>query len=167
MRSCARLPLANQSNSVRNAPVLMGQEMRPSVPNNTPHPLFFHKCLLVPTVGRAMARSGLRRCRRFHRLPKFRTVSFPQYGFKVGIRRASQSTRAYRRVDRFASALRASAFIAVILGLSRGRRALKHLRSSGLHALPKGPRSGRLLLSSHHRLIDPTVHSPSRRTFPV
>src|SRR5262252_2240028 len=68
----------------------------------------------------------------------FRTVGFPQSGFKAGISAAAFP------VPWFAIALRALCCHRFTPALCQGRCAYKHLRASGSTALPQGPslRSG-------------------------
>src|SRR6516225_6695791 len=98
--------------------------------------------LLPPFLwsGRAMARSGLRMMPTFP-LPslKFRTVGFPQYGFKAGL-----SDRAFPFDATLASVGLPLSFVlpATRVGspfCAGGRGALEHHRSSGPTALPQGP----------------------------
>ena len=64
---------------------------------------------------------------------KFRTVGFPQSGFKAGISDAAFP------VPWFAIALRALGCHRFTPALCQGRCAYKHLRASGSTALPQGP----------------------------
>jgi hypothetical protein len=92
--------------------------------------------------GRAMARTGLRMMPTFPSSPlKFRTVSFPQYGFKVGLSkgafpaRGAQLSHPSGLHPSFAPPL-SNLFVPA---LCRGRCALEHRHSSSLAALPQGP----------------------------
>jgi hypothetical protein len=89
--------------------------------------------------GRTMALCGLRMMPRFPSPSlKFRTVSFPQSGFKAGISDAAFP------VPGLPSPFVLSATIEYSPLCVGGRCAYKHLRASGSPALPQGPslRSG-------------------------
>jgi len=76
--------------------------------------------------GKAMARTGLRMMPTFPSPPlKFRTASFPRYGFKAG-----RSDKAFPKTW-FAFVLRAHCFHRVLPALSQGWCAGRHLRASG------------------------------------
>src|SRR5580700_5773105 len=71
---------------------------------------------LLQLSGKAMARTGLRMMPTFPSPPlKFRTASFPRYGFKAGI-----SDKAFPHT-RFAFVLRAHCFHRVLPALCQGR----------------------------------------------
>jgi len=92
----------------------------------------------------------------------FRKAGFPRYGFKAGMSGgACPSTRG--RIVRFASALRAPAFLSRILVLSRGARCAGTPPCKRLWPLyPRGPRSGPgYSVPVHPHLIDPI--RPTRR----
>ena len=93
--------------------------------------------------GKAMARTGLRMMPTFPLPPlKFRTVSFPQSGFKAGISDAAFP------VPWFAIALRASATIEYSPLCVGDRCAYKHLRASGFcRSTPGVLARGRVMLS--------------------
>ena len=113
--------------------------------------------------GRNEARTGLRMMPTFPRSSlKFRKAGFPRYGFKAGMSGgACPSTRG--RIVRFATALRAPAFLSRILVLSRGARCAGTPPCKRLWPLyPRGPRSGPgYSVPVHPHLIDPI--RPTRR----
>ncbi len=88
--------------------------------------------------GKAMARTGLRMMPTFPSPPlKFRTASFPRYGFKAGI-----SDKAFPKTW-FAIVLRAHCFHRVLPALCQGRCAGKAPPCERPQPLyPRGPRSG-------------------------
>ena len=102
-----------------------------------------------PTVGssRTMARTGLRMMPTFPSSPlKFRTVSFPQYGFKVGLRKVPSQHEAPNCRARLVCIPPSCSPLSnlFIPARCRGSYALEHRHSSSLAALPQGPslRSG-------------------------
>src|SRR6266496_5892135 len=101
--------------------------------------------------GKAMARTGLRMMPTFPSPPlKFRTASFPRYGFKAGI-----SDKACPVVW-FAFVLRALCLHHAFPALCQGRCAYEHFRASGLPLYPRGPRSGPgYAVPVHHHLVGP------------
>jgi len=106
------------------------------------HPL--HSCRLS---GRAMARTGLRMMPTFPSSPlKFRTVGFPQYGFKAGLSKGACPARGAQlsRPAGLRPSFAPPAFSLYIPALCRGSCALEHRHSGRPTALPQGPslRSG-------------------------
>jgi hypothetical protein len=94
---------------------------------------------------------------------KFRTVSFPQYGFKVGLSDGAFLNRAQYHVAQFASVLRALRFHRRIpRTVPRDAARLSTSVRAAFAALPQGSslRPG-FCSPGHHRLIDPI--RPTRR----
>ncbi len=86
------------------------------------HPL--HSCRLS---GKAMARTGLRMLPTFPSPPlKFRTASFPRYGFKAGI-----SDKAFPKKLGLPSSFVPTAFTVYSLLCVRDDARVRHLRASG------------------------------------
>jgi hypothetical protein len=113
--------------------------------------------------GKAMARTGLRMMPTFPSPPlKFRTASFPRYGFKAGI-----SDKAFPKKTGFAFALRAHCFHRVLPALSQGRCAGKAPPCERIQPLyPRGPRSGPgYAVPVHHHLVGPI--RPTRGHIPT
>jgi hypothetical protein len=106
----------------------------------------------VELSGKAMARTGLRMMPTFPSPPlKFRTASFPRYGFKAGI-----SDKAFPHT-RFAFVLRAHCFHRVLPALCQGRCAGKAPPCERTQPLyPRGPRSGPgYVVPVHLHLVGP------------
>ncbi len=112
--------------------------------------------------GKAMARTGLRMMPTFPSPPlKFRTASFPRYGFKAGI-----SDKAFPKTW-FAIVLRAHCFHRVLPALCQGRCAGKAPPCERTRPLyPRGPRSGPgYAVPVHHHLVGPI--RPTRGHIPT
>ena len=110
--------------------------------------------LLAPwrLSGKAMARTGLRMMPTFPSPPlKFRTASFPRYGFKAGI-----SDKAFPKTW-FAIVLRAHCFHRVLPARCQGRCAGKAPPCERTQPLyPRGSRSGPgYAVPVHHHLVSP------------
>jgi hypothetical protein len=102
--------------------------------------------------GKAMARTGLRMMPTFPSPPlKFRTASFPRYGFKAGM-----SDKAFPYTW-FAIVLRAHCFHRVLPALCQGRCAGKAPPCERTQPLyPRGSRSGPgYAVPVHHHLVSP------------
>jgi len=102
--------------------------------------------------GKAMARTGLRMMPTFPSPPlKFRTASFPRYGFKAGM-----SDKAFPKTW-FAIVLRAHCFHRVLPALCQGRCAGKAPPCERTQPLyPRGSRSGPgYAVPVHHHLVSP------------
>ena len=112
--------------------------------------------------GKAMALIGLRMMPTFPSPPlKFRTASFPRYGFKAGL-----SDEAFPMVW-FAFVLRAHCFHRVLPALCQGRCASKAPPCERTQPLyPRGPRSGPgYAVPGHRHLIGPI--RPTRGHIPT
>jgi hypothetical protein len=111
-----------------------------------------------------MARSGLRMMPTFPSPSlKFRTVSFPQYGFKVGLSDGAFLNRAQYPVAQFASVLRAlPSHRRIPRTVPRDAARLSTSVRAAFAALPPGSslRPG-FCSPGRHRLIDPI--RPTRR----
>jgi hypothetical protein len=112
--------------------------------------------------GKAMARTGLRMMPTFPSPPlKFRTASFPRYGFKAGI-----SDKAFP-ANWFAIVLRAHpAVTAVPCSVSGGDALVCTSVRRSLPLYPRGPRSGPgYAVPVHHHLVGPI--RPTRGHIPT
>ena len=108
--------------------------------------------IAVNLSGKAMARTGLRMMPTFPSPPlKFRTASFPRYGFKAGM-----SDKAFPYTW-FAIVLRAHCFHRVLPALCQGRCAGKAPPCERTQPLyPRGSRSGPgYAVPVHHHLVSP------------
>src|SRR5215510_1477615 len=119
--------------------------------------------------GRAMARTGLRMMPTFPSSPlKFRTVGFPQYGFKAGLSEGACPAPGAQlsRPSGLPPSFVLPAFSLYIPALCRVSCALEHCHASRPAALPQGPRSGPgFAVPVHPHLIGPI--RPTRGHIPT